>query len=86
MELQKFFLIVGIPILLLLTVVALSSHGPITGITGFAVDEEKEINPIIGSYSINPSFRAKMDYKMEEEYKKVKDEFRSEVIEPCKIS
>lgn len=44
-------------------------------ITGFAAKEQKESN-ILGTYSINPSFKAKIDYSLDD-YAKIKEQLDS---------
>ena len=50
--------------------------------TGAVITQQVE-NNVIGSYSIMPSFKAKVEYNLEEEYKNIKDKLDN-LIENCK--
>ncbi|MBI4452426.1 hypothetical protein HY637_03280 [Candidatus Woesearchaeota archaeon] len=78
MEIKNLILLLTIPILL---IVALFSLGKIPPITGAATAEEA--NQKLGEYSITPSFKAKIDYNIEEEYGKLKTELKK-IIDECK--
>lgn len=67
METKDLILLLAIPIILVTLIFYLSNPS----ITGSAVSEQKQDN-IIGTYSINPSFKAKFSYDLQD-YTKIKN-------------
>ena len=78
MEIKDLILLLAIPVLL---IGILLSLGKIPSITGAAIAEEA--NQKLGEYLIMPSFKAKIDYNMEEEYSKLKMTLKK-IIDDCK--
>ena len=68
MEIKDLILLIAIPILLVSIIYSIDKTNLITGAATAAKDE----NEIIGTYSILPSFNAKIGYNIKEEYGKVK--------------
>ena len=69
---------------LLLGIIAYTNN--FKSITAFAVaSAQKEESNVIGTYSILPSFKAKIDYDMQAEYNSIKTEL-DKMIETCKNS
>lgn len=68
METKHLFLLMIVPVILVGLVLYAGSGAKITG---FAVKESKESN-ILGTYSINPSFKTKIDYSLDD-YAKIKE-------------
>ena len=67
-ELKYLLLLMLIPIILISLVIYIDR---IPVITGLVTAQHEEINKI-GTYSIIPSFKAKIDYNLEGEYKTIK--------------
>jgi len=82
METKDLVLLMLIPIMMV-SVVIYTDRSP--SITGAAVAQEEKESNIIGAYSINPSFKARIDYNPEDEYKTIKDNLDG-LIEQCKSS
>ena len=80
METKDLVLLISIPVLL---IGILLSIGKIPSITGAATAEGT--NPKLGEYLIMPSFKAKIDYNMEEEYGKLKIRLK-QMIDECKTN
>ncbi|MBI2655900.1 hypothetical protein HYX06_05770 [Candidatus Woesearchaeota archaeon] len=78
METKDIILLLTIPIVLM---IILFSLGKIPTITGAATADEA--NPKLGEYSIMPSFKAKIDYNINEEYGKLKTRLK-QIIDECK--
>lgn len=77
MEAKDFVLLMSMPILLIGLVTYTNNS-----ITGLAVNEQKEESNAIGTYSVMPSFREKMDYDIKE-YSKIKNQL-SQIAAECK--
>ena len=78
MEAKDLVLLMMIPILLIALVIY-TDKNPV--ITGAAAYQEKQSN-ILGTYSILPSFKAKADYKLKEEYANIQSE-AERIITQC---
>ena len=78
METKDLVLLISIPVLL---IGILFTLGKIPTITGAVTAQEP--NQKLGEYSIMPSFKARIDYNMEEEYGKLKTELKK-IIDECK--
>ena len=52
-------------------------------ITGAIVSEQKEESNIIGTYSVIPSFKARIDYSLKDEYTNIQEKL-NETIDNCK--
>ena len=70
MEIKDLVLLIAMPILLI-SIIYYTDKPLITG-AATAVKEES----ILGFYSVIPSFKAKIGYNIEEEYKKVKSDVK----------
>lgn len=70
-----------IPILLISTVLYAQNN---TIITGAVTAQEKQTN-ILGTYSIMPSFKARIDYNLKGEYNSIKEQISS-VINECQAA
>ena len=81
MEIKDFVLLVAIPILLIGIVYYADKSNFITGAAAAAKVEDN----ILGFYSVMPSFKAKIGYNIEEEYKKVKSDVQK-LIDECSNS
>lgn len=81
MEIKDLFLLMLIPILLVSIIVYTDKSPAIIGAVTSQQTQQEESN-IIGTYSIMPSFKAKIDYNLEE-YKNIDKELNN-VIENCK--
>lgn len=79
METKDLVLLMMIPIILISIVTYVNISPTITG----AATAQQEKSNIIGTYSINPSFKVNFDYKFDDEYKKIKDTLDKEVIDKC---
>lgn len=77
METKDLILLMLIPILLISLVVFTDKSPFITG----AVTAQQEKSNIRGTYSISPSFKAKIDYDLDE-YKKIKEKL-NQVLDEC---
>ena len=80
METKDLVLLMLIPIILIILVVY-TDKSP--AIIGAVTHEPKKVSNIIGTYSIMPSFKAKIDYDLND-YNKIKEEF--DVILSCSQS
>src|SRR3989344_3802607 len=78
METKDIILLLAIPIMLIMIILSI---GKIPQITGAVTAEEA--NPKLGEYSIMPSFKAKIDYNIDEEYGKLKTRLK-QIINECK--
>ncbi len=78
MEIKDLVLLMIIPILLV-SLVVYTGNNPITGY----VAAEPSGNNVIGTYSIMPSFRAKIDYNMQKDYQYLNNKLK-EIIDKCK--
>lgn len=81
MEIKDLFLLMLIPIMLVSLVVYTDKNPVIIG----AVTAKQEESNILGTYSIMPSFKAKIDYNLEKDYKDIKGKL-DDIIEDCKNS
>lgn len=81
METKDLVLLMLIPIILVSIVVYTDKSPSITG----AVTAKQEESNILGTYSIMPSFRAKIDYNIKEEYENIKNQLNS-LINDCENS
>ena len=79
MEAKDLILLMLIPILLVSIVVYTSKNPVVTGV----VTAKPEESNVIGVYSIMPSFKAKIDYNLQDEYKNLNTKLR-DIIEICK--
>lgn len=79
MEIKDFVLLMMMP-LILISLVFYVVKSP--AITGAAVSEQKEESNILGTYSIMPSFKAKIDYNLKE-YADIKEKLNG-IIDYCK--
>lgn len=79
MEPKDLVLLMVMPIILISLVVYVDKNPAITG----AVVSPQEESNIIGAYSIMPSFKAKIDYNQENDYKDIKGELDN-IIDNCK--
>ncbi len=79
METKDFVLLMLIPVMLISLVVYTDKSPLITG----AVTAQEEKSNLIGNYSIMPSFKARIDYDLSSEYKKVKERLDG-IIDECK--
>ncbi len=78
METKDMVLLIGIPVLLIVMLFYLDKIPSITGAVAAA-----EENPKLGEYAIMPSFKAKIDYNLDEEYAKLKTKLK-QIIDECK--
>ena len=69
MEAKDFVLLMMIPIILI-GIVVYTQNAP--EITGFAAAQQEQ-SRIYGTYSINPSFKAELDYEFGNDYKSLKE-------------
>ena len=76
METKDLVLLMLIPIMLVSLIIYTDKNPTITG----AVTTEQKENNIIGTYSINPSFKAKTEYDLDD-YSKIKKSF--DVVSNC---
>ena len=81
METKDLVLLMLIPIILVSLVVYTDKNPVITG----AVTAKQEESNIIGTYSIMPSFKAKIEYNLKEEYAIIKEKL-NQIIDDCKNS
>lgn len=72
MEIKHLFLLMTVPVILIGLVIY---AGSVVQITGFAVKESKESNSL-GVYSINPSFKTRIDYSLDD-YARIKEKLDS---------
>ncbi len=83
METKDLVLLMLMPILLV-GIIAYTNN--FASITAFATaSSSQEESNLIGTYSILPSFRAKIDYDMQAEYKSIKDNLNG-LLENCESS
>ncbi|MBI2656399.1 hypothetical protein HYX03_01515 [Candidatus Woesearchaeota archaeon] len=81
METKDLVLLMLIPIILV-SLIVYTDENPV--ITGAATSKQEESN-IIGAYSIMPSFKAKINYNVEDEYQEISKQL-NEIIDKCKNS
>ncbi|MBI2658663.1 hypothetical protein HYX05_00990 [Candidatus Woesearchaeota archaeon] len=84
METKDLVLLMMIPLILVSLVVYTGKSPSITGAQTAQIQQKAQDN-ILGTYSIMPSFKAKIDYKLEEEYQNITIEL-NQVISDCKNS
>ena len=82
METKDLVLLMMIPLILVSIIVYTGKSPSITGAQTAQITQAAD-NNILGTYSIMPSFKAKIDYNLEEEYKKIKEEL-NRIIDNCK--
>jgi len=82
METKDLVLLMMIPIILIGLVVYTDKNPTITGAQTAQIAQAAD-NNILGTYSIMPSFRAKVDYNLNEEYKTVSEKL-SQIVDDCK--
>lgn len=82
MEIKNLVLLMLIPIMLIGLVVYTDENPTITGAQTAQIQQKVQDN-ILGTYSIMPSFRAKVDYNLQDEYKAIKEKFNG-IIDDCK--
>jgi len=78
METKDLVLLMGIPVLFI-SILIYTNNSQITG----AVTAKETENNVIGTYSIMPSFKAKIDYNLDE-YLQIKNKLKTEIIDECK--
>lgn len=81
METKDLVLLMLIPVILI-SIIYYTNMNPV--ITGYAVAQQDESNEI-GTYSIMPSFRARVEYNLKEEYEKIIEQL-NQIISDCKGS
>lgn len=81
MEAKDFVLLMMIPLILISIVVYTDKNPVITGAVTSQLPQEE--NNIVGTYSIMPSFKAKINYNLEEEYSIIKSTLDN-LIDECK--
>ena len=79
METKDLVLLMLIPIILVSIVVYTDKNPAITG----AVTAQQQESNVIGTYSVMPSFRAKIDYNLQDEYKTINQKV-SQIVDDCK--
>ncbi len=79
MEAKDLVLLMLIPILLVSLVIYTDKNPQITG----AATAQQEESSIIGTYSVTPSFKAKIDYNLKENYTNINKKL-NELIDDCK--
>ena len=81
METKDLVLLMIIPIMLI-SIIVYTNKNP--AITGAAVSQQEESN-VMGTYSIIPSFKANIDYNLNDEYRTIKEKL-SQIVDDCKNS
>lgn len=84
METKDLMLLMMIPLVLVSLVVYTGKSPSITGAQTTQITQAAD-NNILGTYSIMPSFRAKVDYNLQEEYENILTEL-NKIISACKNS
>src|SRR3989338_2572870 len=79
METKDLILLMMIPLILISLVFYVDKNSTITG----AATAKQEENSMIGAYSVNPSFRAAIDYDLKD-YENIKFILLNEVVEKCR--
>ena len=82
METKDLILLMMVPIILVGLVVYTDKNPTITGAQTAQITQAADSN-ILGTYSIMPSFKAKIDYNLEEEYQNIIIQL-NQVISDCK--
>src|SRR3989344_6334356 len=80
MEAKDFVLLMLMPLILISLVFYIVKSPAITG--AIAIEQKEESN-ILGTYSIMPSFKAKIDYNLKEEYRELNKKI-NQMLDECK--
>lgn len=81
METKDLVLLMLIPVMLITLVVYTDKNPTITGAQTAQITQSQE--NILGTYSIMPSFRAKVDYNLQDEYKAINEKL-NQIVDDCK--
>lgn len=84
METKDLVLLMMIPLILVSLIVYTGKSPSITGAQTVQITQAAD-NNVLGTYSIMPSFKAKIDYNMQEDYKKIIIQL-NKIISDCKTS